>query len=1798
MTAFDKFALGQRTYNGQDILKNHILNKHPVHYTDDTDDYSQVDQYADKHDFVWLVENGLEVLPTFPWFFTPSGEQRKAIHLFPYIYKHSKRIKSWKKVQLVPTKNRTEKKITQNHICAIYDFYKGKDSFDIFYLGGEDQQYHKLKEKFDITCVESYKQAQELSETDMFWLVPDDVEVSNIFKFSYQPDDWSHKFTHVFVNGNQTFKDGIALFPKSYTPTEKELQYRYYANKKELNIIASKPKTYPVYNFKSYEEYEQALVNEKSDMFWYVPDDVEVDLYTSEFDFTQVYFEYKNHYDRNINHVYLNGDSYDGIVLFSKHSPVTKKEFDTRFYANKKEHPEVATQPKKFDQFIINDYNDYELALANSTTEMFWGIPSDVDLVYDLKLYFSHHNLYDRNINHVFLNGKTYDGVALYSKNSPLTQREIETRFFAQKKEWDFLASKPKPYDVFEIDSYDDYLNAIAKSVTNLFWASSRNIEITDREFVHNFYISHHSVVDQKQNHVFAHVVNDKTYYNGLMLLSKECVLTEKEILHRFPAERKEWNTVVSGPKPYETFVVDSYFDYLDALETCETELFWATSNNIKADIPDLYFVHENEYDRKSNHAFVHDVNGVQTYNGLYLFSKHKPVTQREIEHRHIVERKEWPIVGSGPVEYEKFYIETYDDYQAAMAESKTEMFWALTHNVRIAEDFDFDIYFSHDNEYDRKTNHAFAHVVDNKTLYNGIFLMSKHAPVTQKEIEHRFIIDVKEWNTVASGPVDYDVFEVDSYEQYLDALQNSKTEMFWMSSANITANIPNVYFTHDNEYDRKQNHAFLTHNDLYNGLYLMSKHTTVTQREIEHRHVVERKEWDTVASGPVQYNRFYIETYNDYLDALENSKTEMFWGLSHNVDSSVLDYSLYFDHSNEYDRKQNHAFLHCDEKYNGVFLFSKHKPVTQKEIEHRHLIEFKPHDTASTKPVVYDYFDIDSYTDYLDALENSKTEMFWMGSKNIDVHLPDVYFTHDNEYDRTITHAFKHSVNGNETYNGLFLCSKHSVLTEKEIEHRHPVKRKEWDVVGSGPVEYDHFYIETYADYLDALERSKTELFWADTKNINTVDFDFDTYFTHDNEYDRKTNHAFVHRANGKDQYNGLFLLSKHSPVTQREIENRFIVNVKEWKQVGSTPVKYDYFEVDSYTDYLDALDNSKTELFWAGSKNIEVNKGIFEKVYFTHDNEYDRKQNHVFKHIADGKTLYNGLFLLSKHKPLTQKEVEFRYIAERKEWDLVGSGNIKYDKFVVNNYDDYMDAVEKSTTEMFWAIPSDVDVAEDFDFDMYFSHDNEYDRNTNHVFLNDKSYDGIALFSTHPHAIVTENEVEHRFYVYSKKWDIVASTPKPYPVFTVQTYDDYLDALDNSETDLFWATTPNISIVEDFDFDIYFDYQNKFDREINHAFIHRVNGEDHYNGLFLLTKLAPLTQKEVEHRLIAKRKEWDVVASGPVQYDRFVVDTYEDYENALQQSTTEMFWMIPPEVELDADFDFDLYFTHNQWFERETNHVFKNGNAWDGISLVSKKSHITEREINMRFLTNKKQYDVVASNPKVYDIVFISKDEEHADANYAKLLERFPRAKRVHGVEGIHAAHIAAAKLCDTDMIWIVDADAEIIDKFAFDYYVPAYDPDSRKTVHVWKSQNPINGLVYGYGAVKLLPRELTLNMDTSKPDMTTSISPLFKTINRISNITKFNTDEFSTWRSAFRETVKLSARAIDGQLDEETEFRLNVWCTRGKDKPFGKYCIAGANAGKNYGESNRGNLQALRMINNFDWLRDEFDKIKDSL
>lgn len=226
--------------------------------------------------------------------------------------------------------------------------------------------------------------------------------------------------------------------------------------------------------------------------------------------------------------------------------------------------------------------------------------------------------------------------------------------------------------------------------------------------------------------------------------------------------------------------------------------------------------------------------------------------------------------------------------------------------------------------------------------------------------------------------------------------------------------------------------------------------------------------------------------------------------------------------------------------------------------------------------------------------------------------------------------------------------------------------------------------------------------------------------------------------------------------------------------------------------------------------------------------------------------------------------------------------------------------------------------------------------------------------------------------------------------------------------------------------------------------------------------------------------------------------------------------------------------------------------------------------------------------------DVIFLSFNELNAESNYNRLLEVAPHAKRVNGVKGILEAHQAAARKSMTENFYVVDADAYIVDSFDFSYspgsaeliygHIPARD-----CVFCWRSKNPINDLEYGYGGVKLFKKETLLSVKEWKVDLATSTGAEFVSKNELSNITMFNTDPVSTWRSAFRECTKLASAIISN--DADTIARLDVWCTTGHDKQYGQYAIAGASAGRAYGTENKNNLEALKLINNFEWLNDRF-------
>lgn len=305
-------------------------------------------------------------------------------------------------------------------------------------------------------------------------------------------------------------------------------------------------------------------------------------------------------------------------------------------------------------------------------------------------------------------------------------------------------------------------------------------------------------------------------------------------------------------------------------------------------------------------------------------------------------------------------------------------------------------------------------------------------------------------------------------------------------------------------------------------------------------------------------------------------------------------------------------------------------------------------------------------------------------------------------------------------------------------------------------------------------------------------------------------------------------------------------------------------------------------------------------------------------------------------------------------------------------------------------------------------------------------------------------------------------------------------------------------------------------------------------------------------------------------------------------KSSVSNSFYVIRGERELLFS-NFDFSYTIPEW-DKEYLHIWNNDSS---IKLLSKESVLknpekyTDENLEKGYLSIKNIEKRLDLYP-IFDIIFISYDEMYADENYHSLKSRFPRAKRSHGVSGIFEAHKAAGNMASTSMFYVVDADAEIVNTFNFNY-IP-YSADIR-SVHVWHSLNPVNDLEYGYGGVKLFPRDLLLKYSGSPLDFSTTVSGSLKVMPDVSNITRFNTDPFSAWRSGFRECAKLASKSISNQQNLETEYRLEQWTTKGADREFGDFAIMGAIAGKDFGYANKDKPEILGLINNFSWLENQF-------
>jgi hypothetical protein len=271
------------------------------------------------------------------------------------------------------------------------------------------------------------------------------------------------------------------------------------------------------------------------------------------------------------------------------------------------------------------------------------------------------------------------------------------------------------------------------------------------------------------------------------------------------------------------------------------------------------------------------------------------------------------------------------------------------------------------------------------------------------------------------------------------------------------------------------------------------------------------------------------------------------------------------------------------------------------------------------------------------------------------------------------------------------------------------------------------------------------------------------------------------------------------------------------------------------------------------------------------------------------------------------------------------------------------------------------------------------------------------------------------------------------------------------------------------------------------------------------------------------------------------------------------------------------------NLWSDESKNIIITSTGA-TRIIVPAEAASIVKKELY--------DYPYIKRAPKLtksspMDIVFLSNGETGADENWEHLLnvtKGLPnRVVRVDGVNGRAAAYHAAAEASDTPWMFTVFAKLKVSPKFDWNW-----QPDRMQVPkhYIFHAKNPVNGLTYGHQAMIAYNKKLTLANEGRGLDFT--LDDEHETVPLISGTAMYNTDPFSTWRTAFREVLKLKA-----DDSEESRVRLDAWLNKAEGD-FSQHSIKGAVDADKYFDEVSGDFDALKLSYEWSWLRDRFDKM----
>ena len=988
---------------------------------------------------------------------------------------------------------------------------------------------------------------------------------------------------------------------------------------------------------------------------------------------------------------------------------------------------------------------------------------------------------------------------------------------------------------------------------------------------------------------------------------------------------------------------------------------------------------------------------------------------------------------------------------------------------------------------------------------------------------------------------------QVESYDEIM-----SRTKMYWVVEPNIEIVDSELFDFRPVEYDQDYEHVWKWSSKNYGGVKLLPKNKSKGTKEINR--VVCRKSFDTLnTSTPEVY--FDHHPYATHVWCVDKE-----YKLTNEINWAPDNFEPTFIHSFHLRGQLEHKY---PEKEGGIKLYPREWKTAQ--IKYHSFL-----DAGIDYPVLY----IDDVDDYAQR-DKFNDEYVWLIDQEHCIDTSTLDWV-PNPFEQDYIHCFRMPYQLTEKYpqsmGGIRLVPRNWKSAELKIHPACPVADEEYDVFYTNKP----FNADTFDFYA---KRSETDWFWVIDR-----DYDFNGKLlyvpaSHEREYIHVFKWGLEYRYPPEvtelwdNRVAGIYLINKNYDITKQKLHT------------DTVPVRYDIFFTQDINDYATYARKSRTDAFWLVDDEHTISE-VFKWVPDLHDQPYinifklpgqlQHKYPISVTNVSDNRC--GGIKLVPKTYDETQRKYQGL---------LTAVEIVEFEKFESES-----EGRTKTKHDWFWVVDPNVTVIENFDFDFI---PDTWDEGKTHVWqklnpITGRQYDyaGVMLCPKVSQAKGRPKYVRE-----------AACTQKQFPIFNLDPQLDIIEQLTHTdstvENSMYWVVDPFTRVNPDFKFDY---YPTQWDQQNVHVF---ADEDGAYRNIRLYPKgtfaTTTLTSKDVANNSFEKLKQINTIGSlrpqWPVLHLQDVTKT--ELVTALQEFANQevpFLWTVDPDVSveqgmLDAGYLPDLLSINKiHVWQRQNPHTRK-VHSYGGLRLWPTQkdySQLTTDSIRLNKLKDIQYVKELGSTYEPYDIVFLSYKEEGATSAYKRLTARFP-ATWVKDVAGIFEAHKAAAQSGNSKMFWVVDADADILDTFEFGYIPDVYD---QEVVHVWASKNPITGMEYGYGGVKLFNREQVINATSWGLDFTTGLSTRFKAMPEVSCVTRFNTDAYSTWRSAFRECVKLALKD-----DAESIERLDGWLHPVPDAFFRHDAKRGAEEGRAYALANRNDIEALARINDYEWLRNRYNQ-----